>query len=438
VGEDSAARRSVWALMIVTLLYSAVHFAQSGVLFPLQQQNLAKFDEQTPALRVHLETGQPVHFDNAVQYGPVFFFVLHPLILWTHSTRALSNWLYALQLFCIGVGFLLTSATLKPLVRPRDWSLVVAGLAVLWLNFAPLYTILAVKSVETWELCLLSVGLFAYARGRTWVMALAIAAAALVKVLPLIFFYYLLVTNRRAFVYACVALLALLLVGHLIYGPEMGLWYWPKVVTSAAGESYGLRWHENLSLKAAIAKMFGRLEIPYAPGRSGTNVIMSAARLKAAIVVGDISVLLGLAALTLTWIRGAARSTETLLWEWSLITVAMLILSPNTTFEYATLALGALSFALVRLLTLTSPVRARALLYLGAAMFFLGVLLPRPVLNQLTFVSALSRWSGYTHLTPSEAYQYYCFPLVGLLLLVAALWRLRPESPMPSARIALS
>lgn len=62
-------------------------------------------------------------------------------------------------------------------------------------------------------------------------------------------------------------------------------------------------------------------------------------------------------------------------------------------------------------------------------MFLLGVLLPRQLLNRLTFAAALSRWSGYTHLTPSEAYQDHCFPLFGLFLLAAAIWRLRPLPP---------
>ena len=59
-------------------------------------------------------------------------------------------------------------------------------------------------------------------------------------------------------------------------------------------------------------------------------------------------------------------------------------------------------------------------------MFFLGVLLPRQVLNRLTFAEALSRRSGYTFLMPSEAYQYYCFPLIGFLLLSIAIWTLQP------------
>jgi hypothetical protein len=225
-------------------------------------------------------------------------------------------------------------------------------------------------------------------------------------------------------------MVALLLVSQILYGPEMGILYWPKVVGSAAGESFGFRWHENLSLKAAIGKMLGHLEIPDGLGRSGTNVLLTPARMKAASVLGDVSVLIGLGLLAWTWMRAAIRTRDTILWEWSLLTVAMLILSPNTTFEYATLALGAISYALIA--ALGAPLRGRAQsatwLCLGGAMFFLGVLLPRQVLNRLTFVSALSRWSGYTHLTPSEAYQYYCFPLAGLFLLAAAIWTLQPPA----------
>lgn len=427
--ESSAVRRSVRAVTAVALLYSGLHFAQSGVLFPLRQQNLAKFDELTPALREHLETGQPVHFTNAIQYGPVFFFVAHPLLVWTPSVRALSNWLYGLQLVCIALAFLLTYLTLKPLIGPEHRPLITAWLLVLWLNFAPLYTILAVKGVETWELFLLSLALYAYVRAKTWVMASALSVAALVKVLPMIFLYYLLITNRRAFASACAVLLAVLLVSHAIYGRQMGLMYFPHLVKSAAGESFGLTWHENISLKAAIAKLFGRLDTPdIAAGRGGSTIVLTSQQMQTATMIGDVAVLVGLALLTVTWLRSGTRSRDTILWEWSVLTVAMLILSPNTTFEYATLALGATSYAVVRASVPGSAIgaRSRPWLLLGGALFLLGALLPRQLLNRLTFADAIRRWSGYTHLTPSEVYQYYCFPLLGLLLLVAALWRLQP------------
>jgi len=106
----------------------------------------------------------------------------------------------------------------------------------------------------------------------------------------------------------------------------------------------------------------------------------------------------------------------------------MLIVSPNTTFEYATLALGALSYCIVRLLDRAARPRAGAWIALGGALLLLGAFLPRQVLNKITFVETINRFTGYTHLTPSEAYQFYCFPLLGLVLLAVTLWKLRPLS----------
>src|SRR5262249_7694642 len=151
--------------------------------------------------------------------------------------------------------FVLTCAALKLALAPAGrvrWALVVCGLAVIWLNFSPLYTVVALKSVETWELSLVALALYAHLRGWPWIAALAIASAGLVKVLPFAFMYYWLVTNRRTFVFACVAVVVLLLAGQLLYGPEMGAQYLPRIVSASAGSSYGLEWHENLSLKAAL------------------------------------------------------------------------------------------------------------------------------------------------------------------------------------------
>lgn len=93
--QASRIRAVVWALTTAALLYSGAHFLQSGVVYPLQKPNLGKFDEEGTALRQYLRTGEPVHFDNAVQYGPVFFFVVHPLLLSTHTDRQLADWLYS-------------------------------------------------------------------------------------------------------------------------------------------------------------------------------------------------------------------------------------------------------------------------------------------------------------------------------------------------------
>ena len=422
--DATAVSPVVWIVTVLVLTYAALHFAASGVRFPIDHPNLGKFDEQTAPLREYLANGAPVARRNPQQYGPVFLFVMRPLLRTAPDDRALAKTLYAIQLVCLIGSFLLTCAALRPLMPAGDTArrlLVVAWLAAIWMNFSPLHTVLALKSVESWELLLIALALYAHLKAWPWPAALAIASAGLIKVLPFVFLYYWLVTDRRTFAYACAVLTALLVAGHVVYGPEMGLWYLPRVAAGAGGSSYGLDWHENVSLKAAFAKSLGYLPPPShdAMRTSGYYLVLAGWRRTAAIILGDVSVIAGFAALTWTWLSaGAARSQRRILWEWSALTVALLILSPNTIFEYLTLALGAISYAFVRILTAERrSASARALF--TASLFFMGGVVPRSWLNRLTMIDTLNQWTRLTHLSASEAYQYYCFPLAGLVLLMA-------------------
>jgi hypothetical protein len=418
-------------------VYSAAHFARSGILQPLDHPNLGKFNEQVWPLRPNLETGAPVHTTNPAQYGPVFFFVMHPLLRAHPDDETLARWLYAIQLVLIAASFVLTCATLKlasPVSRADSWPLLVAWLAVIWLNFSPLYTILALKSVETWELLLISLGLYAHLREWRWTAALAIACAALIKVLPAVFIYYWLIADRRTFGYACVMLAGLLLASHLLYGAEMGLWYLPRVLAGAAGDSYGLNWHENISLKAAFAKLFGHLPAPTRDGAltSGYFLVLTGWRKTAATVLGDAAVIAAVAGVTWTGLRRTGpRTREIRLWEWSVLAVVVLIVSPNTIFEYVTIALGAVSYAFARIALSDRRVTPSWVAFV-VSLLLIGGLVPRQVLNRLTMIAVLNRWTGHTHLTASEAYQYYGFPLAGLLLFLCTMWRLEPATRVPS------
>jgi hypothetical protein len=436
--SPATVRSLVRIATLLTLLYSAAHFAWSGVRLPFDHPNLGKFDEEAYPLREHLATGAPVHSRNPAQYGPAFFFVMHPLLARQPSPPALAYWLYAIQIVCLVASFVLTCAVLKPMAARADrvsWPLVVAWLAVIWLNFSPLYTVMALKSVETWELLLITLGLYAHARGWRWTAALALAAGGLIKVLPFAFLYYWLVTNRRTFAYACVAVAGFLALGQYLYGGEMGLWYLPRVAGVASGSSYGLDWHENISLKAAIAKLFGELPQPTqdAARTSGYFIALAGWRKTMAVGLGDALVAAIVIALTWLWWRvdSRSRSRDRMLWEWSVLTIAILVLSPNTVFEYLAIGLGAVSYVLVRLLVSAQRHVVTWCLFI-ISLLLTGGIVPRQWLNWLTMIETLQRWTGLTHLTPSEAYQYYCFPLLGLLLLLVAMWRLAPQK-MPTS-----
>lgn len=426
-----------WTMRIVTvvaLCYTALHAAASGVRQALDHPNLAKFEEQASPLQRHLASGEPVHTVHPAQYGPVFFFIMQPLLRDTPSAEVLARRLYILQLLCIAGSFILTCASLRiagPPFSPQQWTLLVVWLAMVWLNFAPLYTILALKSVETWELFFVTLALYAYLRRWFLVAAAAIAAAGFIKVLPFAFVYYWLITDRKPFLYASGVAVLILLASQMIYGPEMGFEYVPRIVAGSFGSSYGLDWHENISLKAALARAFGFLPHPTtdAARTSGYFVSLEGWRRTAATVLGDIAVLGSIAALTWSWLRQRTRPPARILSEWSLLAVAVLILSPNTIFEYTTLALGAVSYALTAAVGTWRRSRTPIAL-LVASLFLLGGIVPRQVLNRLTLVNRLNAWTGHTHLMPSEAYQYYGFPLVGLVLLATAIVAVRlPDSP---------
>jgi hypothetical protein len=427
-----ARRWTLFSITVLAIVYAGIRFVQAGVRYPLAYDNLGQIEDAFAPLREHIQTGKPVHTENRRQYGPVFFFVMDPLLRITGGdTASLARWLYAMQLLCVSGSFALTWATLKRSLLAFDSSqrmLTLLWLAVIWLSFSPLHTILAVKNVETWELLLISLALYAYVRGWLWVTGAALAAGGLIKLVPFIFLYYLLLRTRKAVVYACAATAVFLLIAQAMYGPEMGIRYLPSRASATFGPSttWALDWHENVSLKGIVVKLFGHLDTA---DRGGYFVVLTDRQRSLAAMFGTLAQLLG--GLWLTWVlvrRRTPSGDEQTVWEWSLVAVALLILSPQTAFEYTTLGLGALSFVFVRLIR--RPTRIAALFF-GAAAFFLGAIVPRSVLNRLTAIDLINRWTGYTHLTPSEAYQYYGFPLLGLVLLVAVLWMLRSPITAP-------
>jgi hypothetical protein len=111
-------------------------------------------------------------------------------------------------------------------------------------------------------------------------------------------------------------------------------------------------------------------------------------------------------------------------WDWALMGVMMLVLAPQISQDYMVLSLTAFSFVLAACMLYGT--RA-AWIEFAIAVLLVGNLLPRGAFSRLVLIDPLMRFTDYEHLMRSEAYQYFGFPLLGLLILMRAWIRLSDE-----------
>ncbi len=416
------------AVLIAAVFYSAVHVGVSGIWFALQVPNVGQVVEELQPL-YRLFTSGAATVDHPRQYGPVFLMLFHPVYQRTLDNAAwLSYYAYALDVLAIVVAFVATWDGVRTWLRARGIEPgreVLLGLGLLWANFSPLYGVLVIKNVELWELALIAVAGAALLRHRHWLAGWSVASAALIKMLPFALFPYLMLRDRRAFVHALIALAAILTVAQMLYGTPMGWGYLPMLVNAGTGgdgfgNTLGFTWHENVSLRGVVLKAFGYLTMPdYRvanvmnrgffvrawPGVEGT------ARLVAAAVEGVAVLWLGWSLWRRTFVKEPGRR----FWDWALVGIMMLVLAPQISQDYMVLTLVGFSYVLAGCLAMGNR---RAWVEFAVAVLLVGNILPRGLFARLVLIDPLITYSGFTHLTRSEAYQYFCFPLVGLLVLV--------------------
>jgi hypothetical protein len=421
----------------VVLAYSAVHIVASGIIFPLRSPNVGQVVEELQPITRQMLTGQAT-VDHGRQYGPVFLLLLDPVYRRTlHRPELLAWYCYLLDLIAIGIAFFATRSAIRQWLASRGQAVpryLTLALAVLWANFGPLYGVLAVKNVELWELACIMVGIAALMKGWRWTAAWAMAAAALTKMLPFVFLPYLFMRNRRVFAYTVVAMLAIVSVAQFVYGDDMGWRYVPNMVKAAAGSAgygnaVGMTWHENVAVPGIVNKVFGYLETPDPrildqKYPMGYYVVVPEAVKKVASALGLLAQIAGVGFVVWTlWRRRSLTEPARTYWEWALVAAMMLVLSPQMSHDYMVLALGAFSFVLAACLV---DRNATNWTLFGIAVLLVGNVVPRGLFAQFLLIDPLITWTGYHHLTRAEAYQYFGFPLLGLLTLVVAWYRLSP------------
>lgn len=443
--------RWIWtAVLVGGTIYSAVHFALSGVREPLRWPNVGQvIEEESLAVQAYLAHGRPVEIKNRRQYGPTYFFIAETLLRRCGTDlRRLSHWLYGIQLVCFSLAFLFTVLSLR-LWSQRAWPRArgeplpfwqwLALLSFLWLNFAPAYYIMAIKNVEMWELCLIAAGLYCYLRRWRLACGFLIAAAALTKMLPAIFLFYFLIRDRRQLLYCSVGCFVILTISHLRYGPQMGYLYLPFILKATVGNTWALICYENVSAKGMLVKFFGhwKMEQPnYVTAISPQGLVI-------ANVLGHGIEIMGMIWVVWTLVSSAAEKhpqwePHRPIWEWSFMSIVLFILSPHAGFDYMVLALIAFSVVLAALVWDAQLREDRVLVTcFGAAVVLIANVVPRQAINRLLPIAFLNRVSGNAHLTLSEGYQYFGFPLLGMLCMLAALWRFRNRFHAHESRVEI-
>lgn len=417
------------------IAYSLAHLVASGILFPASSPNVGQvIEELQPLLR--LFTSGVASVDHPRQYGPVFLMLFHRVYQRDLVDPTVLAWYaYALDVLAIVVAFAATVFAIRHWAAARGRSIngfMILCLAMLWANFSPLYGVLAIKNVELWELACIAVAGAALLRRRPWIAAWSIAAGALIKMLPLVFLPYLWLRHRRVFYYTLVAMALILSLSQALYGTQMGFGYFGNLVGAAAGgEGYGnpsgMIWHENVSLRGVTVKAFGYLERPdkSIPPRGytrGYHVFIPPPVRRLAQAIGLAVNALGLLwAAWMVWRRQRDPEPSRTYWDWAFVSVMMLVMAPQISQDYMILSLGAFSFVLAGCLL---DGDRRTWLDFALATLLVGNVLPRALFSRLVLIDEWIRWSGYEHLLRAEAYQYYGFPLLGLLLLTRAWDRL--------------
>jgi hypothetical protein len=190
------------------------------------------------------------------------------------------------------------------------------------------------------------------------------------------------------------------------------------------GNALGMTWHENVSLRGVALKAFGYLTFPdftiADPLNSRGFFVrtwpgMDSTARAAALVLEAIGVIWAGWAL---WRRRSRPEPGRTYWDWALVGLMMLVLAPQISQDYMVLTLVAFSYVLAGCMIYGGTA---AWIEFAIAVLLVANVLPRSVFSRLVLIDPMMAWSGFTHLTRAEAYQYFCFPLLGLLVL-ARLW----------------
>ncbi|MBI3087435.1 MAG: DUF2029 domain-containing protein [Candidatus Omnitrophica bacterium] len=313
--------------------------------------------------------------------------------------------------------WLLSAALVPPGASRTRFALL---LAVLWYNFAPLYSSLGSVNIETWQLGLLSAALYCFVRERRALTGVLVGLAVGIKILPaLLLPYFWLKGERRALAagFATLGLIALATVW----------WLHVPLVEQASFLGVGKQildmqslYYQNQSLYGMVVRFFSAVDLRSAealqyPALSGT------ARAVGSALAGLLSVaLLMLQAWLIRRAPAASAAPERAgmqrALEFAMVLLTTILVCPSIHHHYFIFALPAISVgAACYLHHVGSFPKAKGVWWLAAAYLLMGWVVP---------LSLFDRW--WPHLLPvrlSDLLIFFCVSGAGAIMCLAWLMR---------------
>jgi Glycosyltransferase family 87 len=314
-------RRLRVVLIAAIWIYTAAHFALSGVKQPLNNfygDFLASFPSWQASValgRMDLYTGSLSEewsfrfrgeHEPVWHYGPVEHLVTLPLFAFPTLKSAYMAWLFVNYAFLAGIAILAVR-----LFDPGHSALTITATLAAVLNFNPLYEALVQRNIEILELLMVLMAYALWRKGRLGWCGVVIGLAAMTKFLPLIFLPYFVVKRKwRALAGALAAIVPIALVTEAVLG-----WKHSGILIQLLkdGPSHG---ELNQSLSGAIVRLIDWTRAPV------SGAIFS--------LIAILICLTGLSWLLLVTRECVAAGDL----EWGILVIAMVLLPPHNEQYY--------------------------------------------------------------------------------------------------------
>ncbi len=419
------------SVAIVLVLAGVLRYCYSAIYYPLIHEPWKTVHYQLEPLLDYLWHDRPLAESFAartspwgVRYGPMLYLVAHPLAVLLRSNHGVHYALLVVGHLCFWASLYCIDRRIfsgsSPAIR-----LLVVGVA---LNFTPALEAMACTCLDMWEMLAIVVGFFLFTSQGRWQQAVAVVPVmlgVLTKLMPILVLVFLVIRRRVAAIVGCVVLIIVLMLGHFLYGKEMGGGYPLRVIRVAAYQaSSGIAlWWENDSFRGLIYKTLTGFKLE--PGELHVDLDPS---IKAA--VDGVMMLVVVGGLVLVcWKLWRWRYVEGLeetriLGGFAVGVIFLHLLGMYSTHQYWPVLLLAFAFVLrcAQWRLLSKAEQGMAL----AALLLIGNVLPKSIFVWLTGMGWLnSTFRSAPSFRPDQMYTFYGFPGLGLVLLAILVVRLQ-------------